>query len=122
MIKGEVKSRVLLFCETPKSFVEIHRESGIAQSSLAKFLKELQQEGFVTKTKNGKYVVTDEGKEVLEEIKAIEEFRKLYRQNKELALELLEEAKSGKRVKIVKPEKPEGSVLKKRKGSFWPFW
>lgn len=72
MIKGEVKTKVLMYCEIPRSFIEIHREAGIAQSSLAKFLNDLKTEGLITKTPDGKYILTDKGKEVQLKAKIIE--------------------------------------------------
>lgn len=67
MIRGEVKTKVLKYLSPsePKRFIEIHKESGIAQSSLAKFLTELVRDGFVKRTGKG-YLLTESGNITLE--------------------------------------------------------
>ena len=68
MIKGEVKSKVLQSCDVSHSFVAIRDVSGVAESSLAKFLGELASDGYVEK-KEGKYYLTELGKKMVKEIK-----------------------------------------------------
>jgi len=67
-IAGKVKQRVLLFIaekDQPVSFTQIWREGKIAQSSAAKFLKELEEKSFIQKLEDGKYTATDSGKLLL---------------------------------------------------------
>jgi len=64
-IEGEVKQRLLMFIaekDQPISFTQIWREGKIAQSSAAKFLKELEEKSLVEKETNGSYVLTDAGR------------------------------------------------------------
>ncbi|MEM2074358.1 MAG: winged helix-turn-helix domain-containing protein [Nitrososphaeria archaeon] len=66
MIKGEVKIKILESLREPKTFMEIYRSTGIAQSSIAKFLSEFIKDGFVKK-EDGKYSLTEKGKDALEQ-------------------------------------------------------
>lgn len=77
MIRGNVKSSILRYCVEPKAFGEIQRESAIAQSSLAKFLGELVEEGFVSKQSDGHYKVTEKGIEEMNDFKIIERAKEL---------------------------------------------
>ncbi|MDG7037113.1 MAG: hypothetical protein JRM72_06995 [Nitrososphaerota archaeon] len=72
VINGQVKQRVLKYCKEPKAFIQIHKESGIAQSSLAKSLNELKRDGYLVKDKkDGLYCLTNKGKDALENLEAI---------------------------------------------------
>jgi predicted transcriptional regulator len=67
-IAGKVKQRVLLFIaekDQPVSFTQVWKEGKIAQSSAAKFLKELEEKSLIKKEANGSYVLTDAGKLLL---------------------------------------------------------
>jgi len=67
-IEGKVKQRVLLFIaekDQPVSFTQIWKEGKIAQSSAARFLKELEEKSFIQKLEDGKYTATDNGKLLL---------------------------------------------------------
>jgi len=62
-VKGK---RVLAACREPKRFTELLRETGLSKAWLAELLKNLVEEGLLEKLPDGRYVLTEEGKEVLE--------------------------------------------------------
>ncbi|BCU67882.1 hypothetical protein HS7_13190 [Sulfolobales archaeon HS-7] len=46
-------------CKTPKSFTELKWSTGMSDAGLSKALNELVKEGYLHKTSDGKYVITD---------------------------------------------------------------
>ena len=45
--------------KTPKSFTELKRSTGMSDAGLSKALNELVKEGYLQKTSDGRYVITD---------------------------------------------------------------
>jgi DNA-binding HxlR family transcriptional regulator len=69
----EKKSLILLACRTPRRFTELMREAKVSRAWLAEALKELVEEGLLEKLPDGRYVLTERGKELAEaaEIEAL---------------------------------------------------
>lgn len=71
---------ILTECKSPKRFSELRRKLTISKVSLYENLKRLQQRGWLKKTEDGSYVLTDEGRKVVEELEAYEVFLKAVRE------------------------------------------
>ncbi|BDB98462.1 MarR family transcriptional regulator [Saccharolobus caldissimus] len=56
MIKRNI---ILEYCKTPKTFSELKELTGMSDAGLSKALHELIKKGYLQKTSEGKYVITD---------------------------------------------------------------
>ncbi|BFI76755.1 MarR family transcriptional regulator [Sulfurisphaera ohwakuensis] len=65
IIRGQNKSYIvkrnliLEHCKTPRSFTELRKLTGMSDAGLSKALNDLIKEGYLQKTSDGKYVITD---------------------------------------------------------------
>ena len=79
------KTRTLLkLCERPSRFVDILRGTGFTTEGLRSALKRLQERGIIRRLEDGRYVLTDKGRELLEDVKAVEAITQLSELHKEI--------------------------------------
>ncbi len=53
------RNLILEYCKTPKSFTELRDLTGMSDAGLSKALNDLIKKGYLQKTSDGKYVITD---------------------------------------------------------------
>lgn len=53
------RNLILEYCKTPKSFTELRELTGMSDAGLYKALNDLLKKGYLQKTSDGKYVITD---------------------------------------------------------------
>jgi len=68
---------LLKLCERPSRFVDLLRGTGFTTEGLSSALRRLQERGIIKKLEDGRYVLTDKGRSVLETIKLIDGFFEL---------------------------------------------
>ncbi len=77
LIKSPKLLVILHTCSEPRQFSELRRTVQITDRGLAKDLRELQRIGLLTKTKEGRYVQTEEGKRWSEVAEATSQLTRL---------------------------------------------
>ncbi|BDC17916.1 MarR family transcriptional regulator [Acidianus sp. HS-5] len=53
------RDSILEHCKSPKSFSELKKLTGMSDAGLSKALNDLIKDGYLQKTSDGKYVITD---------------------------------------------------------------
>ncbi|QXJ32071.1 MarR family transcriptional regulator [Saccharolobus shibatae] len=53
------RNLILEYCKTPRSFTELRKLTDMSDAGLSKALNDLVKEGYLQKTSDGKYVITD---------------------------------------------------------------
>jgi len=65
---SETVLTILNECRKPKRFSELSRAVNVSETALLKNLGRLMEKGLIKKTKDGYYILTEEGEKVLEKI------------------------------------------------------
>ncbi|MCD6562675.1 MAG: hypothetical protein J7K23_02010 [Thermoproteales archaeon] len=78
-VKAPKTIMVLKKCNKPRRYTELLRETKLSDRGLRIALKKLLSLEFLDKTDDGRYVLTEKGREILKEIEAVELLQGVYR-------------------------------------------
>lgn len=73
------KLKLLYACREPKRFTDLFEEVGVSKAWLSEALKDLAKKGFVSKTSDDRYVLTEKGRVFIEEREVMELVREAIR-------------------------------------------
>ena len=72
------ETKIKLMQLLPMTWTQLMKETGLSKATLYQHLQELRNKGFIAKTEDGRYVVTEEGKYFLVKIRAIQDLKRLF--------------------------------------------
>jgi DNA-binding HxlR family transcriptional regulator len=75
-VYSQTKIRILEEVLEPKRFTDLLNNIGISKKNLGIHLNKLEEMGLIVKGQDGKYVLTDKGKEILETLQQTEALKK----------------------------------------------